>query len=116
MRMPRDIRVHVGDSLRDLNRRVLADVARFERGESVELHHPSFKHGQALFNVPTPKRYALLQHVHKQPEQCIRPLARARGRDYKRVHEDVKALSEAGLLRWDDAGIGADYLAISSCR
>ena len=31
--MPRDIRVHVGDSLRDLNRRVLADVARFERGE-----------------------------------------------------------------------------------
>jgi len=112
MRMTRNLRLHVGDTLCDLNNRVLDDVARFERGESVESHHLSFESWQALFNVLTPKRYALLQHVHKHPEQSIRALARALGRDYKRVHEDVKALTEAGLLEQDGEGIHVDYAAI----
>jgi predicted transcriptional regulator len=108
MRMTRNLRLHVGDTLRDLSKRVLDDVVRFERGDSVEAHHLSFENWQALFNVLTPKRYALLQHVHVHPEQSIRAL----GRDYKRVHDDVKALAEAGLLEQDDAGIHADYAAI----
>jgi predicted transcriptional regulator len=105
-------KVHIGTTLHDVNKRILDDVARFERGESVDSHHLSFENWQALFNVLTPKRYELLQHVHKHPEQSIRAVARALGRDYKRVHEDVKALSGAGLLEQDDDGIRADYEAI----
>jgi predicted transcriptional regulator len=112
MRIKQNLRLHVGDTLRDLNKRILDDVARFERGESVESHHLSFENWQALFNVLTPKRYELLRHVHQHPEQSIRALARALGRDYKRVHEDVKALAEAGLLEQDGESIRADYEAI----
>jgi predicted transcriptional regulator len=39
-------------------------------------------------------------------------LARALGRDYKRVHEDVEALVAAGLLDRSEAGLRADYDAI----
>jgi predicted transcriptional regulator len=110
--LKRNVKIHVGGSLRDVTAQILRDVARFERGETVVEDRLTFENWQALFNVLTPKRYELLQHVHKHPEQSIRALARALGRDYKRVHEDVKTLSEAGLLEQDGDGIRADYEAI----
>ncbi len=112
MRIKPNLKLHVGDGLRNVAAAVVSDVARFERGETVEERHVSFESWQALFNVLTPKRYELLQHVHQHPEQSIRALARALGRDYKRVHEDVKALAEAGLLEQGGEGIRADYQAI----
>jgi predicted transcriptional regulator len=39
----------------------------------------------------------------------IAGLARALGRDYKRVHADVEALSAAGLIDRTQAGLRADY-------
>jgi predicted transcriptional regulator len=36
----------------------------------------------------------------------------ALGRDYRRVHEDVAALVEAGLLDRDESGLHADYEAV----
>jgi hypothetical protein len=44
--------------------------------------------------------------------RSVLALARALGRDYKRVHEDVEALVAAGLLDRNDAGLRADYDAI----
>jgi predicted transcriptional regulator len=105
-------KLYIGTTLQEDVRRFSDSWKRAKRGETVHEDIVSFENWQALFNVLTPKRYELLQHVHKHPEQSIRALARALGRDYKRVHEDVKALSGAGLLEQDDDGIRADYEAI----
>ena len=57
----------------------------------------------------TPRRLELLRHVHRQPTRSVRALAQALGRDYRRVHEDVQALVDAGLLDRDESGLHADY-------
>ena len=105
-------RLYIGTTLQEDVRRFADSWKRAKRGETVHEDIVSFENWQALFNVLTPKRYELLRHVHRHPEQSIRALARALGRDYKRVHEDVKALSEAGLLEHNGDGIRADYEAI----
>jgi predicted transcriptional regulator len=50
-----------------------------------------------------------LHHLHHSPTDSIAALARALGRDYKRVHEDVEALTAAGLIHRTDTGLAADY-------
>ena len=52
----------------------------------------------------TPKRHELLHHLRRSPESGIRALARALGRDVRRVHEDVVALAELGLVTRDAGG------------
>lgn len=49
----------------------------------------------------TPKRYELPRHLRRSPESSICALARALGRDVRRVHEDVVALAELGLVTRD---------------
>jgi predicted transcriptional regulator len=109
VKLREDVKVHVGDSMRDAANRVLHDIARFESGENVEERHVTFENWQALFNVLTPKRYELLCHVHAHPEPSVRALARALDRDFKRVYEDVKALVDAGLLAQGADGLRAEY-------
>ena len=46
--------------------------------------------------------------------RSIRALAIALGRDYRRVHEDVSALVQAGLLDRDESGLHADYEAVKT--
>ncbi|MGA9866973.1 MAG: hypothetical protein WBQ75_11110 [Acetobacteraceae bacterium] len=106
------VKVHIGGGLEDASERMLDAVARFERGESVEENHVSFESWAALFSTLTPKRYELLRHVHQHPEKSIRSLARALDRDFRRVHEDVRALADAGLLEVDEQGLRAEYEAI----
>src|SRR3954454_12038161 len=60
----------------------------------------------------SPKRLALLRHVHQCPARNVRTLAQALGRNYRRVHEDVGALGAAGLLERDKDGVRADYDAV----
>jgi predicted transcriptional regulator len=105
-------KLYIGTTLQEDVGRFADAWKRAKRGAAVHEDIVSFENWQALFNVLTPKRYELLRHVHRHPEQSIRALARALGRDYKRVHEDVKALSEAGLLEQDGDGIRAEYAAI----
>jgi len=47
-----------------------------------------------------------LRYVHKHPAASIRALAQALDRDYRRVHDDVEALAEAGLLIRAEEGTG----------
>ena len=114
MRVHRKTKVHVGGSLRDAAHGILADVARFERGETVDERHLTFENWQALFSVLTPKRYELLHHVHRHPEPSVRALARALDRDFKRVYDDVKALIAAGLLEQGAAGLRVEYERIET--
>jgi predicted transcriptional regulator len=90
--------IHVGGNFADSKRRILDAVARADAGESVFENHLTFATWEALAAVMTPKRMALIRHLHRQPEASIAALARSLNRDYKRVHEDVEALAAAGLI------------------
>jgi predicted transcriptional regulator len=46
----------------------------------------------------TGEHYRLLRHLHAHPEPSVSALARALGRQYRRVHPDVTALEQAGLV------------------
>lgn len=55
----------------------------------------------ALCAVLTPKRYEVIRQLRREPAAGIRALARTLERDVKRVHEDVAALEELGLIHRD---------------
>ncbi|TCP82699.1 hypothetical protein C8J31_11032 [Rhizobium sp. PP-CC-2G-626] len=57
-----------------------------------------------LFSVISPKRWALIEALQKIGPSSIRAVARALDRDIKRVHEDVTALMEWGLVEKDESG------------
>ena len=92
------IAVHVGEGFDAVATRVAKAWHRAERGERVHEHHVTFATWDALSAVMTPRRMELLRHVRRHPAPSIAALAREIGRDYRRVHDDVKALSEIGLL------------------
>lgn len=74
-----------------------------------------FRDWGALCAVLTPRRYELLRHVRHTPQAGIRALARALDRDVRRVHEDVVALAELGLiLRRVDGGLSSEVDEIVS--
>lgn len=57
----------------------------------------------------TDKRHELLRHLHDHPTPSVRALARALKRDYKRVYEDVRALTSVGLVEKEGGLLRADY-------
>lgn len=103
------LEIHVGGTLDDMKRRVVDAVERARRGEVVGEEHVTFESWEALASVMTTKRFELLRHLHRTPEVSIASLARSLKRDYKRVHEDVEALSQAGLIERSSDGLRAEY-------
>ena len=103
------LEIHVGGSLDDMKRRVVDAVERARRGETVREEHVTFASWEALASVMTTKRFEMLRHLHRNPEASIAALARSLKRDYKRVHEDVEALSQAGLIDRGSDGLRAEY-------
>jgi predicted transcriptional regulator len=109
MLMTRDIEVHVEPDARAAGARFVDSWRRAARGEPVDERHLSFESWEGLSRVLTGKRLELLRHLRRHPAQSIAALARALGRDYKRVHEDVEALAGAGLLARDELGLRTEY-------
>jgi len=110
-----ELQVHIGDTLDQLGRRFVDAWHRAERGELTQQNaerHLGFETFETFSRIMTPKRLELLRHVHRHPARSIRALAIALGRDYRRVHKDVEALVEAGLLDRDAGGLHADYEAV----
>ncbi|WP_232628584.1 HVO_A0114 family putative DNA-binding protein [Methylobacterium sp. Leaf118] len=63
----------------------------------------------------TPKRSELLRHLRHTPAGGVRALARALGCDVRRLHENVTALAELGLvLRGEDGRLSSEIDAITS--
>jgi predicted transcriptional regulator len=107
-----ELQVHIGERIDDMGRRFVDAWHRAERGELTPENaerHVGFENFETFAQVMTPKRLALLRHVHRHPARSIRALAAALGRDYRRVHADVEALAAAGLLDRDEQGLHADY-------
>lgn len=61
-------------------------------------HVFNFESPAALFRVLSPKRWELIERLQLMGESSVRGLARELERDVKRVHEDVGALIEVGLI------------------
>ncbi|MBL6618216.1 MAG: hypothetical protein ISP45_29690 [Reyranella sp.] len=100
------LKIHVGESLEAIGDRVKDAVRRDKRGDRVREHHISFDSFETLAKVLTTRRLELLRYVHRHPAASIRALAQALDRDYRRVHDDVEALAEAGLLEREEEGTG----------
>lgn len=107
--MTRELQVHVGGGFDAVAERVARAWHRAARGETVREEHLTFASWEALAKVMTAKRLELPRHLHRSPAASIAALARALGRDYKRVHDDVEALAAAGLLDRDARGLRVGY-------
>lgn len=80
-------------------------VAEFANGRRVQpVATVSFESVGALLAVLTPKRYEIIETVKAHGRfESIEALATTLGRDRAAVSRDLKALSQAGLLRARDA-------------
>jgi predicted transcriptional regulator len=103
-------KVIVGGTVEEAAARVADVWRRAERGERVETEdNVMLVFWSSLASRMTDKRYELLRRPHREPATSIRAFARDLGRDFKRVHEDVKALEEVGLIERADGLLRADY-------
>lgn len=68
-------------------------------GDVLEFESPA-----ALFKVLSPKRWELIERLQRTGPSSLRALARELERDVKRVHADVTALIDYGLVARNEAG------------
>jgi len=104
----KEIKLHVGEGFDAVAQRVADAWHRAARGEDVQEHHVTFASWEAISSVMTEKRFELLRYIRRHPARSVAALARDIGRDYKRVHEDVEALAEIGLIERDQ-GLRAPF-------
>lgn len=69
------------------------------QGEVLNFESPAHFFGQL-----SAKRWELVRACQGKGELSVRELARAVGRDVKRVHEDVTTLTDLGLMERTDSG------------
>ena len=93
-------RRHTDAALADMDRR-FATAWRSGRSSA---HVFTCESPAALFRILTPKRWELLERLQALGPTTVRGLARALERDMKRVHEDVTALREVGLVAKTERG------------
>jgi predicted transcriptional regulator len=93
-----ETKIIVGGSLEDDAAAFVDAWRRAEQDKPVSERALVFDGWEALAAVLTGERYRLMRHVHAHPEPSVSALARALGRQYRRVHADVAALEAAGLV------------------
>lgn len=92
-------------ALRAAGRQAQADAYQ---GETLNFEHP----GDFLGRL-TERRWALVRLLQGQGGMAVRELARRAGRDVRRVHDDVAALADLGLVeRTDSGGVVCPFAAI----
>jgi predicted transcriptional regulator len=79
-------------------RAVLRDTARKSRESKYQGERLNFESADLLLGKLTVLRWALVRELLGAGEVPLRELARRVGRDVKRVHGDITALSELGLV------------------
>jgi len=82
---------------------------RAKAGEEVDEAHVTFLDVQSMVETLSPRRLELLRHVRQHGAPNVRELARALGRNYKNVHQDVAVLESAGLLVRDGRRLSAPW-------
>ena len=74
-------------------------TARSYQGEVL-----NFESAGSFFGKLTERRWALVHALQGQAPMSVRELARRVARDVRRVHDDVKALAELGLVERTESG------------
>ena len=110
-----DLNITVGGTLADDGKAFLDTWRDAERGKTRLARVLSFENWAGLSRVLTEERYRLLRHVHAQPAVSVSALARSLDRQYRRVHADVTALEQAGLLDRSDGQVRTTADRISAC-
>lgn len=93
--------------IRDENAAIEEAALRFKqawRGQADADVVLTFSSPLQLFEVLSPKRWQLIETLQGMGAQSLRGLARALGRDVKRVHEDVHLLMDWSLITRDESG------------
>lgn len=85
-------------------RSALRSAGRAAQRETYQGETLNFETPAQLFARLTERRWALAQALMGAGELSVRELARRVGRDVKRVHEDVTALAELGLVERTTSG------------
>jgi len=94
------IRRNTDAALADMGKRF---TAAWKSGKS-SAHVFTFESPAALFRVITPKRWEVLERLQQLGPSSLRGLARSLERDVKRVHEDIAALIQVGLVEKTERG------------
>ena len=83
----------------------LAD--RIDRGDNPEpaSERVYFEDARTFFRHITPRRFDLLEELHRYGAISINALAKLLKRNYKNVHADVKALESIGLIERGEDGL-----------
>ena len=98
-----EVKLRIGGTMEDDAAGFVDAWTRTASGQPVAAERIlAFESWDSLSSVLTGERFRLLRHVHDTPEPSIAALAAALGRQYSRVHIDVKALEGAGLLTRQD--------------
>jgi predicted transcriptional regulator len=100
-----NMKMIVGGSLDEDAAAFLDAWKRARRGKKLRERVLAFESWEALATVLTGARYRMLRHLHAHPEPSVSALARALGRQYRRVHADVTALEQAGLLTRSEGAV-----------
>jgi predicted transcriptional regulator len=87
-------------SLEEVGREMIQVMRALESGKSVSpwRHEIVFTDFAALRSFLTPKRLELIRLIRKHAPNSISQLARLAKRDFARVYQDVKVLSQAGII------------------
>jgi predicted transcriptional regulator len=102
------MRIHVG-GVADMGERFSDAWKRAGAGKRVDETHVTFLDMQTLLEALSPRRLALLKHVHRHGAESVKDLADQLERDYKNVHQDVAVLENAGLLIRDGRKLAAPW-------
>lgn len=107
--MKNHITIHTDDSLDAMGKRFVDAWHKADDGRETCDTHIGFVDTQTMLSALTPRRLELLKSLHAHPTKDIMSLSRQVGRDYKRVYEDVRELTRAGLVQRDKKGVRVPY-------
>ncbi len=91
----------------DSSKESLATFEQFDSGVFPEqpIERVYFHDVKTFLKYITPKRFELLDNLHRNGASSVRALAKMLNRHYKNVFDDVKLLEQIGLVEKDDAGL-----------
>ena len=103
--------ITVGETVEAANRRLFENVRRAKAGEQVEVDtRINFADAKTMFTMLNGNRFDVLTFVADHHPKSINAIATGLGRGYRRVHEDVQALLNLGLMdRQDDGSLSVGF-------
>ena len=100
---------HIGN-IDDMGDRFVDAWKRAMTGEDVNKRHVTFSSWEAMSKAITGKRLEMLKYLRTHEEKSIRSLCHSLKRDYRRVHEDVTILRNAGLISHESLHVECDTI------